>query len=77
MAVGKYADHLHLARQSRQMERAGRTVGTQALWDRLFALWRHLQPTYEALRAYVLSAPVVGADETTWRLMGKQGSGRW
>lgn len=69
VAIAKYADHMPLARQVRQMLRAGLTVTTQTLWDQLFALSRHLEPTYEALHAQVLSSPVVGADETTWRLM--------
>ena len=69
VAIAKYADHMPLARQVRQMLRAGLTATTQTLWDQLFALSRHLEPTYEALHAHVLSAPVVGADETTWRLM--------
>lgn len=78
VAVAKYTDHLPLARQVRQMARAGLAVGTQVLWDQLFALSRHLHPSYEALRAYVLSAPVVGADETTWRLMEKKHqSAKW
>ena len=77
VAVSKYTDHLPLARQVRQMARAGLTVGTQALWDQIFALSRHLEPTYKALRRYVLGAPVVGADETTWQLMDGKGSGKW
>ena len=51
------------------MRRAGLTVGTQTLWDQIFALSRHLEPTYRALFEYVLGAPVIGADETTWQLM--------
>jgi transposase len=69
VAIAKYTDHMPLARQVRQMLRAGLTVTTQTLWDQLFALSKHLEPTYEALHAHVLSSPVVGADETTWRLM--------
>lgn len=77
VAIAKYADHLPLARQVRQMARAGLQVGTQGLWDQLWALGVHLLPSYEALGAYVLSAPVVGADETTWRLMAKRGTTKW
>jgi transposase len=77
VAIAKYADHLPLARQVRQMARAGLQVSTQGLWDQLWALRVHLLPTYEALGAYVLSAPVVGADETTWRLMEKRGTSQW
>jgi transposase len=69
VAIGKYVDHAPLARQVRQMARAGLEVTTQTLWDQLEALARHLTPSYEALRAAVLAAPVVGADETRWALL--------
>ena len=77
VAVAKYLDHLPLARQVRQMARSGLTVDTQTLWDQLAALARHLEPTYQALHAYVLEAPVLGADETTWRLLEKPGGKTW
>ncbi len=77
VAIAKYADHIPLARQERQMRRAGLIVGTQTLWDQIFALSRHLEPTYRALFDYVLEAPVVGADETTWQLMEKKRSAKW
>ena len=76
VAVAKYADHLPLARQTRQMARQGLEVDSQTLWDQLFALARHLRPTHEALHDYVLSSPVIGANETTWRLMGGEGGGK-
>jgi transposase len=69
VAVAKYLDHLPLARQVRQMARAGLAIDTQTLWDQLLALSQHLTPTYEALVADVLAAPVLGADETTWALL--------
>ena len=69
VAVAKYLEHLPLARHVRQMGRAGLTVDTQTLWDQLLALSHHLTPTYEALLADVRTAPVLGADETTWQLM--------
>ena len=77
VAIAKYADHIPLARQERQMRRAGLTVGTQTLWDQIFALSRHLEPTYRALFEYVLGAPVIGADETTWQLMDGKRSAKW
>lgn len=77
VALGKYLNHLPLARQVREMKRQGLTVSTQTLWDQLFALSRHLGPSYAALKCHVLTAPVVGADETTWRLMDDKGSKRW
>jgi transposase len=54
------------------MRRQGLEIDSQTLWDQLFALSSHLQPAYEALHEHVLSHSVVGADETTWRLMGQK-----
>jgi transposase len=76
VAVAKYADHLPLARQVTQMQRQGLSVTSQTLWDQLVALEARLEPSYEALVAQVLAAPVIGADETRWRVMGK-GSKTW
>ena len=73
VAVGKYADHLPLQRQVVQMRRQGLRIDSQTLWDQLLSLSAHLGPAYEALHDHVLSHPVVGADETTWRLMGQKG----
>lgn len=73
VAVSKYADHLPLERQVRTMARDGLTVDSQTLWDQLSALGRVLQPAYDRLGAEVLSAPVIGVDETHWRLMGEKG----
>jgi transposase len=54
------------------MRPQGLQIDSQTLWDPLFTLSEHLQPAYEALHEHVPSHPVVGADETTWRLMGKK-----
>jgi hypothetical protein len=51
------------------MARAGLTIDTQTLWDQLAALAHHLTPTHDALHAVVLTAPVLGADETRWPLL--------
>jgi transposase len=77
VAINKYLDHLPLERQARVMSREGLTIESQTLWDQIEALATVLQPTYDALRAYVLTAPVVGADETWWRLLGGPESKRW
>lgn len=73
VANAKYADHLPLERQVKMMERHGLEIDSQTLWDQLNALSGVLEPAYAALRKYVLSQPVIGADETTWRLMGGKG----
>jgi len=77
VAVAKYADHLPLARQVKQMARAGLVVDTQTLWDQIHALSAHLEPTYEALWREVLGSEVVLADETQWPLLDKPGSSKW
>ena len=66
VAVAKYLDHLPLERQVRAMARSGLDVDSQTLWDQTYALAKALEPTCEALRARVLDAPVVFADETRW-----------
>ena len=77
VALEKYAYHLPLARQVKQMGREGLEVTSQTLWDQLVGLEMWLEPSYQALGEYVLSSPVVGADETRWRLMGKGESRSW
>lgn len=70
VAVAKYADHLPLERQVRMMGREGLRVDSQTLWDQAQALARHLEPTYEALGARALAAPVINVDETRWPRLG-------
>lgn len=77
VAISKYLDHAPLERQARVMAREGLVIESQTLWDQLEALASVLQPTYDALRQHVLVAPVVGADETWWRLLNGPESKRW
>jgi transposase len=70
VAVAKYADHLPLERQVRMMAREGLRVDSQTLWDQIQALARHLEPTYDALSARALAAPVINVDETRWPRLG-------
>lgn len=77
VAVAKYADHAPLERQVRVMKRQGLVVDSQTLWDQLNALAEWLAPVHERLHAYVLSQPVIGADETFWRLMESGENKRW
>lgn len=73
VAVSKYADHLPLERQVKIMRREGLVVDSQTLWDQLNALARVVEPVHDKLHAYVLEQPVIGADETYWRLLGGKG----
>jgi transposase len=60
------------------MKRQGLAVDSQTLWDQLNALARWLKPAHEALHAHILRQPVIGADETFWRLMEGGGDNkRW
>jgi len=77
VATSKYLDHLPLERQVRMMAREGLDVTSQTLWDQLNAVAHRLLPTYQAIRREVLSAPVIGADETHWQLMGSKEKSRW
>lgn len=77
VAVDKYTDHLPLDRQRRQMARQKLFVETQTLWDQIDALAEILQPSYDALREYILGSDVIGVDETWWRLMQKKATKRW
>lgn len=77
VAASKYLDHLPLERQVRIMEREGLVIDSQTLWNQLDALAAHLEPSYQALIKKVLSAPLIHADETYWRLMGGETSRWW
>jgi transposase len=77
VAIAKFADHLPLERQVRQMARDGLEVDSSTLWEQTWFLSRHLMPSYDANHAHVLDADVIAVDETWWRLMNKGGSKRW
>jgi len=77
VAVAKYADHLPLERQVQMMAREGLRIDTQTLFDQTSVLARHLQPSADALGRHVLTASVVHADETYWRLLNGQEVKRW
>ena len=77
VAIAKYLDHLPLERQVKIMRREGLDIDSQTLWDQADALARVLRPTDDALERHVLSDPMIGADESWWRLMDKKHSKRW
>lgn len=77
VALSKYADHVPLDRQAGTMGRDGLEVSSQTLWDQLDALARRLKPSWSALGERALSAPVVHADETHWRMMDGKSSQWW
>jgi transposase len=77
VATQKYLDHLPLDRQVRIMRREGLEIDSQTLWDQINALAQVLEPCQAALTRYVLSAELLGADETWWRVMVRPKAKRW
>ena len=77
VATDKYLHHIPLDRQRRMMLQQGLLIDTQTLWDQLFALYGHLEPSYDALLERILAQPLIGADETWWRLMDRKGGKKW
>jgi transposase len=70
VVVSKYVDHLPLERQVKMMKRDGLDVDSQTLWDYSWAIAQLLKPAHGRLLEYLLQKPVIGADETWWRLLG-------
>lgn len=73
VAVEKYLDHMPLERQVRKMEREGLEVDSQTLWDQINVLAHLVEPTYKKLIEQILKEPMLGVDETTWRLLTHKG----
>lgn len=71
VAVCKYLDHEPLERQVRIMKREGLCTDSQTLWDQIERLAGLLEAAYDRLHDFILEQPVVGADETRWRIMGE------
>jgi transposase len=76
VALQKYCYHLPLERQARELSRRGLDVTSTTLWDYLSALYGLLQPAGERLAQHVLAQPVIGVDETTWRLLKSEQKGK-
>ena len=73
IAVKKYLDHMPLERIVRAWSRDGLDVTSQTLWDYLERVARLVKPVYDRLHSYVFAQPIVGADETRWRLLAPRG----
>jgi len=71
VAASKFLDHMPLERQVRTMGREGLIVDSQTLWDQTLRLGTLLSPVCARILGYIHSHSVVGADETRWRIMGK------
>ncbi len=80
VAIAKYTDHLPLERQTTMMQRQGLIVTSQTLWDQIEALAAKLEPLYVRLGQYIRSQPVIGADETPWKMLwsrARHSNKRW
>jgi transposase len=76
VALQKYCYHMPLARQVKVFSRQGLDVTTATLWDYLFALYGLLEPALGRLEEHILAQPVMGADETKWRLLVSEKRGK-
>ncbi len=76
VALQKYCYHMPLERQARELRRRGLDVTTATLWDYLSALYGLLEPAGVRLAQHVLAQPVIGADETSWRLLKSEQKGK-
>lgn len=73
--VAKFADHLPLYRQEAMFNRAGFAIPRSTLAQWVGTCGVQLQPLVDALRAEVLSHPVLHADETPVAML-KPGAGK-
>jgi transposase len=73
VAVAKYADHAPLERQVRIMGREGLVIDSQTLWDQIESLAKVLRALPATLKEYLHAQPVLGADETRWRMLSAKG----
>ncbi len=76
-AVDKYLDQLPLDRQEKIARRQGMQVTRQALWDQVWALALLLSPLVTRIKEFILTQPVLGVDESPFKLIKKGGSVKW
>jgi len=57
--------------------RQGARLTSQTLWDQVYALSLVLTPLYERIKAFILTQPVIGVDESPFKLIKKGGSVKW
>lgn len=71
VAIAKYDDHLPLYRQSQMFERQGVQIARSTLCQWSGAVGQALWPLVQALKAQVLGARVLHADESPIQILGK------
>jgi transposase len=77
VATGKYLDQIPLDRQVQMARRQGAQLTTQTLWDQVSALAELEMPLYERIKKAILAQPVIGVDESPFKLIIKGGSVKW
>jgi transposase len=77
VATSKYLDQTPLERQVQIARRQGAQLTTQTLWDQVSALADLMTPLYERIKAAILQQPVIGVDESPFKLILKGGSVKW
>ena len=76
VVLQKYRYHMPLARQVKAFSSMGLDVTTATLWDYLFAVYGLLEPVMSRLEEHLLQQPVMGIDETKWRLLKSEQRGK-
>jgi transposase len=69
VVLRKYCYHQPLERQRQELKRYGLDVSTATLWDYVHALCEQVKPAYDALSEFIAKQPIVGVDESPWRLL--------
>jgi transposase len=77
VAEQKFLDHMPLARMQRMMERNGLQISRSTLWDQSFGTAEYLNPSWRALREYVLGADWAHCDETHWPMLDGPGTSKY
>lgn len=73
--IDKYTDHLPVHRQIQRFEREGIKLSSSTLTDWISGTCALLDPLYEVLKAKVLSADYLQADETPIKVLDKDKKG--
>lgn len=76
VALRKYCYHLPLERQSKEFRRYSLDVSTATLWDYLHAVCELVKPAYDGLAEFIVKQPIIGVDETSWRVLKTEKRGK-
>lgn len=77
VAVDKYLHHLPLERQARMMGAAGLDIGSNTLWDQVYAVATWCEATWRALGEAALREGIIGLDQTGWPNLDAKSKKKW